>query len=211
VQWDDASEGTGHVEKVTVLAKHAGDTDVITEHRSLYFDVSALNGRGVGHRTIPVVRLPLQKRMNLPWQIGWFHFDELIDNSAADPGLGVSVGYSSPRAKMTIYVYDKGVGDLIQTYPDSSAAKAEYEQALFEFELVTPDIVVIHEHEERGIRIRLYETNDVMSAVVIAPFNGFFFKMRLTWQDSHEKFLVDCAWYTISTFAHLVGQRHGDN
>jgi hypothetical protein len=50
-----------------------------------------------------------------------------------------------------------------------------------------------------------------MSAVVIAPFNGFFFKMRLTWQDSHEKFLVDCAWYTISTFAHLVGQRHGDN
>jgi len=48
-------------------------------------------------------------------------------------------------------------------------------------------------------------------AIVMAPFNGYFFKLRLTQQDSHEKFLVDCAWQTISTFAHLVGQRHGNS
>lgn len=142
MQWDDASEGTGHVEKVTVLTKHAGDTDVITEHRSLYFYVSALNGRGVGHRTIPVVRLPLQTRMNLPWQIGWFHFDELIDNNAADPGLGVSVGYSAVRAKMMVYVYEKGLGNSIQTDPDG-CAKAEYQLAVLEFEAMSPGVTVI--------------------------------------------------------------------
>ena len=210
LQWDIASAETGHIEKVTARVKHAKGTVVITEQRSLYFDVSAVKDRTVGRHTFPIVRLPLPTRMNLPRQIGWFYFDGLIDNTTVDRGLGVSVAYSAPHAKMTIFVYDKGLGDSIQTDPDG-CAKLEFEQAVLEFESVSRDAIVVHEHEERGVRIRLYETEGVMHAVAMAPFNEYFFKMRLTQEDSHEKFLVDCAWQTISTFALLVGQRHGNS
>lgn len=210
VQWDTASAETDHIEKVTALVKHARGMDVITERRSLYFDLSAVKDGTAGRHTIPIVRLPLPTRMNLPRQIGWFHFDGLIDNTAVSRGLGVSVAYSAPHAKMTIFVYDKGLRDSIQTDPDG-CAKLEFEQAVLEFESMTSEAIVIHEQEERGVRIRLFETEGVTHAVAMAPFNGYFFKLRMTQEDSHEKFLVDCAWQTISTFAHLVGQRHGNS
>ncbi len=204
VKWDLASEVGSHIEKVTALIKYAEEANVVTEYRSVYFDVSAVNGRTFGRQTIPVVRLPLRSQMNLPWQIGWFHFDELVDNSSVDPGLGVSVAFSAPRAKMMVYVYDKGLGDSIQSNPEGSVI-AEYQQAVLEFESLKSDARIIHERNLQSVRIKLYETEGVMHAVAIAPFNGYFFKLRLTQQDSHEKFLVDCSWYTISTFAHLVG------
>lgn len=110
VQWDLVPNGADNVERVTVLTKHELGTDLVTERRNLYFDMSSICDRADRPRTIPMVRLPVQRKMSLPWQLGWFHFDRLLDNSAVDPGLGVSVAYSAPRAKMMVYVYDKGVG-----------------------------------------------------------------------------------------------------
>ncbi len=210
VKWDIAQEGNADIEKVTVLTKYIEGADVVTERRNIYFDVSVVNDRSYGSQSIPIVRLPLPTKMNLPWQLGWFHFDKLWDNSAVDPGLGVSVAYSAPRAKMMVYVYDKGLGDLILADPDGSAA-AEYEHAVQEYDVMNLEASVLSELKEKGIRIRLYALGDETSAVVVAPFNGFFFKVRLTLQDCREKFMVDCAWHTISTFAHLVGQSHGNS
>jgi hypothetical protein len=210
VKWDVAQEGDADIEKVTVLTKYIEGADVVTEQRNMYFDVSAVNDRAYGSQSIPIVRLPLPTKMNLPWQLGWFHFDKLWDNSAVDPGLGVSVAYSAPRAKMTVYVYDKGLGDSILADPDRCAA-TEYEQAVQEFDAMNSEASVLNELKEKGVRIRLYASGDVASAVVVAPVNGFFFKVRLTLQDGREKFMADCAWQTISTFAHLVGLAHGDS
>lgn len=98
------------------------------------------------------------------------------------------------------------LGDSILADPER-CSRAEYQQAILEFESMSPDTTVIHEHEERGVRIGLYESGDTMSAIAVAPFNGFFFKLRLTLQDGREKFMVDCAWNTISTFVHLLSTK----
>ena len=89
MQWAIASPETSHIEKVTARVKRAKDTEVITGQRTLYFDVSAVKDSTVRCHTIPIVRLPLQTRMNFPRQIGWFHFDDLTDNSRVDPRLAL--------------------------------------------------------------------------------------------------------------------------
>ena len=45
----------------------------------------------------------------LPRQVGEFTRDTAIDNEATNPGLGVTVPYSAPGLKATVYVYDLGI------------------------------------------------------------------------------------------------------
>jgi hypothetical protein len=55
------------------------------------FNVSAVNDRVYGSQPTPILRALFQIKKNLPWQIGWFNFVELTENSMVDPGLGISV------------------------------------------------------------------------------------------------------------------------
>jgi hypothetical protein len=143
--------------------------------------------------------------LGLPWQLGWFHFDGLIDNEIDHPGFGLSVAYSAPQAKMTIYVYDKGMGEQIKFDPDG-AAKVEYLQAISDFESMNPTAEAIREHEDGAIRLKIYKSEEILSAVLVAPFQNQFFKLRLTLEASNEPYMVECAWFTITSFAAMLGE-----
>jgi hypothetical protein len=196
----------GRVEKLTSEVKYAEGDQIITEKRSFYFDLSEVDLPMA--EALPGARVPLghPAQLGLPWQLGWFHFDGLINNEEMSPGLGLSVAYSAPMAKMTIYAYDKEMSKSILDDPDGSAL-AEYHQAISDFESMNPSATVMREHEEAGTRLKLYESGDTLSAVLVAPFRNFFFKLRLTLEASNEPFMVDCAWFTIATFGSMVGKR----
>jgi hypothetical protein len=59
--------------------------------------------------------------------------------------------------------------------------------------------------------LRIYEQGNTLSALLVAPFRNFFFKLRLTLQASNEPFMVDCARHTISTFIAMVGKNEKDD
>lgn len=196
---------TGPLEKFSSEVKYVEGDKIVTEKRNFYFDISAVDipkGQQLSNVSVP---LPRMAGLGLPWQLGWFHFDGLIDNEIDHPGLGSSVAYSAPQAKMTIYVYDKGMGEQIEVDPDA-AAKIEYLQALSDFESMNPTAQPIREHEDGGVRLKIYDSGEVLSAVLVAPFQNIFFKLRLTLEASNEPFMVECAWFTITSFAAMLGK-----
>ena len=196
---------TGPVEKFSSEVKYVEADEIVTEKRNFYFDISAVDiPKG---QQLPDVRVPLPRMegLGLPWQLGWFHFDGLIDNEIDHPGLGLSVAYSAPQAKMTIHVYDKGMGEQIKGDPDG-AAKVEYLQAISDFESMNPTAQPIREHEDSGVRLKIYDSGELLSAVLVAPFQNVFFKLRLTLEASNEPFMVECAWFTITSFAAMLGK-----
>jgi len=196
---------TGALEKFSSEVKYVEGDKIITEKRNFYFDISGVD-ISPGQQ-LPDVHVPIPRTagLELPWQLGWFHFDGLIDNEIDHPGLGLSVAYSAPEAKMTIYVYDKGMGEQIKFQP-GAAAKLEYLQALSDFESMNPAAKQIREHEDGDVRLKIYDSGEVLSAVLVAPFQNQFFKLRLTLEAIDEPFMVECAWFTITSFAAMLGK-----
>lgn len=196
----------GRVDKVTSEVKYVEGENLITEKRSLYFDTSIVDLPSDQQMQRPSVPIGFPANLNLPWQLGWFHHDGITDHESTDPGLGVSVAYSAPKAKITICAYDKGLGDDIERNPDILAA-TEFDCAVSDFELTNPGAALIREHEELGARVRVYEQGATYSVVFLSPFNKFFFKLRLTLAAGDEPFMVDCAWNTVAIFAYMTNKK----
>jgi len=193
----------GRIEKMSCEIKFIEDDQVITETRNFYFDLSAVELRS--DEALPNTTIPLGDRfgVRLPWQLGWFHFDRLIDNETDNLGLGMSVAYSAPEAKLMVFAYDKGQSQAIIAQPDESAAE-EFNQSTRDFEIVHPSAVVLREYEHQGVRLKTYDENNVFSVVLVAPFRDFFFKLRLTLDSANEAYMFECAWSTVMTFASMV-------
>jgi hypothetical protein len=83
-----------------------------------------------------------------------------------------------------------------------------YLQALSDFESMNPDARPLREHAEGGVRLRFYESGETLSSVLVAPFDGLFFKLRLTLEASNEPFMVDCAWFKVASFAEILGENY---
>jgi len=198
---------SGRVEKLSSEVIFLEGDEIITEKRNFYFDISKVNLFEDQQLPDCMIQLSYPAKLELPWQLGWFHFDEIIDNEKISPGLGVSLAYSAPQAKLTVYAYDRGVSNSIAVNPDL-AAKAEYLQAISDLELMNPGIQPVSEHEVSGARLKIYANGEILTAVLLAPFRKIFLKLRLTLNARNEPYMVNCAWTTIATFIALVGQAH---
>lgn len=195
----------GRIEKMSCEIKFIEDDQVITETRNFYFDLSAVELRNDG--VLPNTNIPLGDRfgVRLPWQVGWFHFDRLIDNETDNPGLGMSVAYSAPEAKLMIFAYDKGQSQAIIAQPDESAVE-EFNQSTRDFEVMHPNAEILREYDHLGVRFKTYDENNVFSVVLLAPLRDFFFKLRLTLDSANEAYMFECAWSTVMAFASMVGK-----
>lgn len=190
------------VEKLSSEVKYIEQDLTITETRNLYFDISKVDLQVDQQLPSTRVQVGYPAEIGLPWQLGWYHFDGLINNEPTHPGLGVSVAYSAPQAKMTVYAYDKGAGDAIEANPEASA-QAEYLQAVSDFELMNPTAQTVREYEGASMRLKIYQLDNAFCAVIVAPFRNFFFKARLTLMNSDQPFKLDCAWFTIAAFGKI--------
>lgn len=205
VQWDSVEPGASLVEKVSVTVRYALETEVVTERRSLYFDVSHVKGRSHGAQTIPTVLLPLDPKVNMPRQIGWFHFDECIDNRHMDPRLGISAAYSAPQSKMMLYAYDSGGGQADEA-GSNERTRLEYQKAVADFESLNPTAVIVSEHTSGSAFVKAYELDAAFSIVLLVPLRNLCLKLRLTLEAGNETFMVECAWSTVETFIKLVSR-----
>lgn len=63
--------------------------------------------------------------MNLPESVGPFTLRQIIDNERENPGLGSTVYYNAPGAKISVYVYDHSL-KLIPDGIESEEIKSEF-------------------------------------------------------------------------------------
>ena len=205
-QIDRTSAGVvgADVEKFSSEVKYIEGDQVVTEKRNLYFDFSSVIIADDARLENPSVPVGPPAELNFPRQIGWFHFDGITNNEPEHPGLGVSVAYSAPKAKMMVYAYDKGISNQIRDRPDESAY-SEYAQAIADFRSVNPEARPAREHEQGGVRLTIFENGEILSVVLVSPFRDFFFKLRLTLDDRSEQYMVDCVMSTLANFVSMVG------
>jgi len=201
------SEAPSKIEKLTFEIKFTEGLDIVTEQRSLYFDLSSVKLKDADQLPNISISVPPPVDVNMPWQIGFFHFDSLIDNETEHPGLGFSAAYSAPSTKVTIYIYDKGIASLESRKIPVETADLEFQQALIDYKKMNPHATLIHEYEESQLRVNLFEFEDAFSAVLVATSRQLFFKLRLTIEGPHEQFMRDCAWTSIGMFANMLRQR----
>lgn len=144
------------IEKFSSEVKYIEGDQIVTEKRNLYFDLSSVIIADDARLENPSVPVGPPAELNFPRQIGWFHFDGITNNEPEHPGLGVSVAYSAPKAKMMVYAYDKGISDQIRDKPDESA-HSEYVQAIADFRSMNPEARSAREHEQGGVRLTIFE------------------------------------------------------
>lgn len=184
------------LEKFNIETKDVNPNEVITQRENYYFDVQSAT-KSSASLPAAVVFENKEAKLSLPYEIGWLHFDSLIDNEPTSPGLGQSLAYGAPGIKATIYVYDKhrsgiailgsvrsefesAVSDLIQLHP--AARPLDSVQNINEMLLQTFTIdgelilIALTTHNEKFVKMRISYVNDpvLIDAVrqTIADFNG---------------------------------------
>ena len=197
---------SGYVEKCSFEVKYLENDQVVTAVRNLYFDLSIVNIADGLHLEDPSILVGPPAKINFPMQLGWFHYDGLTNNESVHPGLGVSLAFSAPYAKMTIYAYDKGLAEKIISEPDASA-NLEYIQAVADFRSANPEARLAREYGQDGKRLSIFESERTVSLVLVLPYKDFFFKLRATLEGGREQYMVDCVMDTVSILAFMVGQQ----
>ena len=198
------------IEKFSVEVKYIEGDQIVTETRKFYFDLSEVKLQDGHQLPYPYVEIGAPINAKLPWKIGWFHFSGIINNEINDPGLGYTLAYSAPGAKMTVYAYDLGISDEIRLAPRDTAQR-EFVKVVNTFESLNPTAELLQEHEGDGFFVKEFLNGDELTVVFLAPCSGSFFKLRGTLPNSNESFLVDCMRNSILYFAGLMKRMASPN
>lgn len=163
--------------------------EAVTEFRSCYFDVSKVAGLpcpdNPGEAWIDLLTM-----FSAPYQIGWMHFENMIDNGG--PGrCDMTLVYDAFGARATLYLYEA-------QYNKASKACSS-DGRIYELGLVCDQIRRQYPEAEtlgppvlaEPFILRSFSINEKLSIVGIAvitnPFGkDHFVKFRLTFHDSLE-------------------------
>lgn len=181
----------GALEKFSCEVRYAEGTNLVTETRNFYFDVSQVNLEN--SQTTPVcgVNLGADIGIGLPYQLEWLHFDSLTDNEADHAGLGVTVGYSAPNTKFTLYFYNKGNTE-IDGYSQPEKIENEFQSVCSGLLTVNPNAVMIAENSQINLMIRSFSIESAYSVVALSTLRNHFFKLRATIDSLNLEYQVDC-------------------
>jgi hypothetical protein len=164
--------------QVKIETKQVTAVELITQVENYYFDMTVS-----GHSKdplCPIVYWDQRTHLWLPYEIGWLHFEHVIDNELVAPGLGQTIAYSAPCMKATIYVY----GGQLSTIPpdlDAPIARNELDRAVSHFRTRCPTATEIGELSKRKkLLIRRFLTDLDLSVVALGVSGGTFVKVRVT-------------------------------
>ena len=155
---------------------------IITETRAYYFDVSRVDG-------VPDASIPLVEWTNprttfcAVYQIGWLHFDRVVEANKIKHLLDTSLQYSSFGAKAAIYVYGSADRSLQELTPAESRAK-ELRTVCNQISAMQPNAEApwpVHTNEPFALQAFL--SGDEMTIAGIAVLGTHFLKLRLTFFD----------------------------
>ena len=191
------------IEKFSCEVKHAEGEEVITEKRNFYFDVSKINLEGSLTTPVCGVNLGLGTGMGLPYQLGWFHFDGLINHEENYAGAGVSAAYSAPFTKATLYFYKNG-----ETNIDGVKYPEVFEK---EFAISSRDLLEANPQAEElasrstpNLCFKSFQIDSAYSILIFSTVGNHFFKLRATIDPSNEKYTMDCFWESVNIIVGMV-------
>ena len=179
---EPAEEVAPSLQRLRIEAISFTQSDVITETRGYYFDVSRVDG-------MPDAGTPLiewadpRTTFSAVSQIGWLHFDKAIDNSQDRNVLDTSLLYSGLGAKATIYVY----GSVVR-----SAQEFKFEECRSnELQSACDKVLALHPNAEKPWPVLLLEPfvlqhfliGQDVSVAGIAVLGPHYLKLRLTYFD----------------------------
>jgi hypothetical protein len=192
------------MQKLRIEAVSFTQVEIVTEVRSLYFDVSHIDGT-------PDASAPLiewsdpRTTFCAPSQIGWLHFDRAIDNSQSDAVLDASLLYSALGAKAAIYIYGAADGRM------EGVSSAEIRER--ELQLVCGQVQAAHPdaktpwpvHFVEPFALQHFLIGDDMSIAGIAVLGPRYLKLRLTYFDDLK--MRELMIGTIQELAKLASQK----
>ncbi len=178
------------IEKVKFEAKYIKDDLVSIDKRNFYFNLKNLKIDDKKFTPLPSISLR-NLSMVLPYQIGWLHYDSLIDNEAEYPGMGVSVAYSMPNSKATIYVYDK-LEKLIDSKDNPTQFEREFDGAVSDFMAMNSNMGEPTYHKSAGVLSCVFVADANYSIICLGTYANKYVKLRLSSDDSLEAYKFHC-------------------
>lgn len=181
----------GALEKFSCEVRYAEGANLVTETRNFYFDVSQINLEAAQTTPVCGVNLGANIGIGLPYQLEWLHFDSLTDNETDHSGLGVTVGYSAPNTKFTLYSYNKGNAE-IDGIAKPEKIEAEFQTVCCDLLTVNPNAVMIAENSQVNLMIRSFSIGSAYSVVALSTLRNNFYKLRATIDSLNLEYQVDC-------------------
>lgn len=182
VQAGTASEIGPAVQRLRIEAISFTKNEVISETRSVYFDVGRVDG--APDASAPFIEwADPRAAFSAISQIGWLHFDGGIDNSQDGGALDTSLIYSGAGAKATLYVYGCAVRSSHHLSPS--------ERRTEELRSVSNQVLAAHANAEMPWQAHLVEPfalqhfliGEDMSVAGVAVLGAHCLKLRLTYFD----------------------------
>ncbi len=143
--------------------------------------------------TLVLVSFPVRGEIEFPKELGDFTYAAFQNYETQNPGLGYSHSYHAINAKVSIYIYDRGLTDIPNDI-ESPMFVDELEVALKEFRAYAKQKqykeVTIHLHQQPGkigpLLCRLMmasyieDTSANITWTCLMPYHGDFLKIRYT-------------------------------
>ena len=172
------------IEQFKIETVELTDTQVVTQTEAHYFDVSAMMSDRAVSQTAPVIVHRDVSGLILPYEIGWVHFDTATDNEPQARGLGVTLQYSAPHLKCSVYIYDREYSHIPDDLNDE-LVREEFEAAQRDVMSVNPDFTPWPDRPARQDSLeRYYRVGDdarEASLLLLTTARRRFIKARLTW------------------------------
>ncbi len=195
----------GHlIEKVVCETKYLSGDTVHIDKRNFYFKLDGLETKQKEIIQLPVIAVR-GMGFSVPYQIGWLHYDNLINNEDKYPGMGVTVAYSMPNAKATLYIYDKGE-KIIDSVQEPASFQQEFESAINSYMSMNPEMGSPTNHSYPNFLMSVFVENKNYSAICLGTYQNKYVKFRLTSDDCIERFKFECVQDSIGIFFSLFGK-----
>ena len=190
------------IAKISSQVKYLERNQIVTETRNFYWDMSEVDISDNDTIYNPLVGIEPPVGIYIPYELGWFHYDSHINDEDTNPGMGVSVAYSAPNAKLTLFMYDNSIKDFIMS-DRLGATRKEFAQAVSDFESYNTSPVLLNSYDDEYYLSNIYDENGAMTVVSLGVFNGLFNKIRLTTGKEKEEHALHCALDTIGSITSI--------
>lgn len=167
------------LEQIKIETKEFSVSETITTHSNYYFDVSRAMTERINLSSVIAFSDPVT-HIQLPYELGWLHYDGLIDNEPQAAGLGKSIAYGAPGIKATVYLYDRRRTD-IQINAGGSIVGDEFALAVSELMQVHPSARQVCDPSKSNIlHFNIFDIGENISVLAVGVLRGKFIKLRIT-------------------------------
>ncbi|HET6622108.1 MAG TPA: hypothetical protein VFG64_19365 [Dongiaceae bacterium] len=165
------------LDQVAIETKAIDPQRVTTTRANYYFDVTAADSANNGLPAAPGF-LDQTSGIELPFEIGWLHFESVLENKPDIAGHGCVIAHVALGIKATVYIY----------LPENPQARRLDELAAIEFDAAVGDVVTMNPQLDpvSGPRVtgrflrQDFRSRDERSVLALAVANDRLVKVRMT-------------------------------